>query len=339
MIDRFRAWRGGRPAHLSFAAAVGCAGLFFVVAGPWWLRQLAVFGSISPTASTGNALWLTDYRQWNSITADASLGAFLDQGIGGIVASRMVGLIGSVANFVVVVGGVILIPFMAIGAWQRRHSDDFLPWFLYFGVLVAGATLLFPLHVPGGAFIHSAIGLAPQGYILALEGVALGVGWIARRRPSWDPKTAVPLFSWVLVVLVVIGGLLYAPVVQAGWNHTRVPRQELAAQLQGLGVAPDDRILSIDAAGIKYWTGHPGVVTPDDPIDTIKAVADAYDIRWLVLERDGTVEALKPVLTDDQRPPWIGPAAFTIAAPDGGVPLLALYPVCAGDGPQTACAS
>ena len=74
---------------------------------------------------------------------------------------------------------------------------------------------------------------------------------------------------------------------------------------------PDDRILSIDAGGIKYWTGHPGVVTPDDPIDTIKAVADAYDIRWLVLERDGTVEALKPVLTGDQRPPWIGPAVFT----------------------------
>ena len=80
------------------------------------------------------------------------------------------------------------------------------------------------------------------------------------------------------------------------------------------------------------------MVTPDDPLDTIKAVADAYDIRWLVLERDGTVDALKPVLTDDRRPPWIGPASFTVAAPDGGTPLLALYPVCAGDAPPAACA-
>jgi hypothetical protein len=108
--------------------------------------------------------------------------------------------------------------------------------------------------------------------------------------------------------------------------------------MDGLGVAADDRIMSIDAGGFKYWTGRPGVVSPDDPIETIRAVADGYDIRWLVLERDAIVEALEPVLRDDARPDWIGAAVFEVAAPQGGPATLALFPVCfdAGD---TRCAA
>src|SRR6187549_715501 len=33
VIDRVRAWRGGRPPQLPFAAAVGCLGLFLLIAG------------------------------------------------------------------------------------------------------------------------------------------------------------------------------------------------------------------------------------------------------------------------------------------------------------------
>ena len=57
----------------------------------------------------------------------------------------------------------------------------------------------------------------------------------------------------------------------------------------------------------KYWTGRGGVVSPDDPIETIRDVARAYDIRWLVLERGATVEALRPVLDRGRSPAWIGP--------------------------------
>ena len=42
--------------------------------------------------------------------------------------------------------------------------------------------------------------------------------------------------------------------------------------------AADDRVMSIDAAGTKYWTGHGGVVLVNDPIETIEEVARAYDI-------------------------------------------------------------
>jgi hypothetical protein len=46
-----------------------------------------------------------------------------------------------------------------------------------------------------------------------------------------------------------------------------------------------------------------------------------------VVERDDAARALGPVLAG-QRPPWIGAPVFTVAASDGGLPRLALFPVC-----------
>jgi hypothetical protein len=328
VIDRVRAWRNRRPPALPFVAAVACFGLFLLVVGPWWYRQLSEFGSISPTASSGTALWLTSYRQWNSITAVTTFDAFMAQGLGAIVSSRVFGFVAAAANFAVIIASVVLMPFIVWGAWRRRRSNDFLPWFLYVFIMFAGATLIFPLHVPGGAFIHSAVGMGPHAYILALEGVAAMVLAIARRRPAWQPEVAVPVFIWVFVGLVLASAAIYAPVAHASWDADRAPRLALAAELDHLGVPESDRLMTIDAAGYKYFTGHPGVVSPNDSLDTIRGVAEGYDIRWLVVERAGAVEALELVLVDDIRPNWIGPAVFTIPAADGGPATLALYPVC-----------
>jgi Dolichyl-phosphate-mannose-protein mannosyltransferase len=329
VIDRIRAWRHKVRPHIPFLAAVACVGLYLLVVVPWWYRQLTVFGSISPTASNGTALWLTDYRQWDSITADVSFSNFLAQGLDGIIGSRVGGFVSAAANFAVLVGSLVLVPFMIWGGWLRRRSDDLLPWFLYLVILFLGATLIFPLHVPGGAFIHSAVGLGPYAYILALEGVAAFVVWIARRRPTWDTASAIPTFSWIVVGLVVISAVLVVPVLHAGWNAVREPRLEAAARLDALGVPATDRLMTVDAGGFKYLTGRGGVVTPDDPIDTIRDVAEAYDIRWLILEKKGVVEALEPVIDGESRPSWIGAPALVVAS-DAGAPILGLYPVCFG---------
>jgi hypothetical protein len=336
--DRFRWWRGRRGTGswvhvedrrpISFLAAVGCLGLFLLVMGPWWARQLAVFGSISPTSSNGAALWIRTIAEWNSLTAQPSLDKFLAQGIGPILSSRAFGLTSAIGNFVVVIGSVVLIPFMLIGAIGRLGSRDFSPWFVYTGVVFLTATFLYPLHVPGGAFIHSAIGLLPHAMILSMEGLLLVIGWISTRRRSWDERSAGGFFIWGVVALVIAVGVVFGRPVLDSWDATRQPRIALAAALDRMDVPTTDRLLSIDAAGMKYWTGRPGVVTPNDPIDTIERVARAYSTRWLVIERDDAAAALGPVLTGDLHPSWIGPPAFTVPDRAGGLPLLALYPVC-----------
>ncbi|HSW43403.1 MAG TPA: hypothetical protein VLM76_12915, partial [Patescibacteria group bacterium] len=98
---------------------------------------------------------------------------------------------------------------------------------------------------------------------------------------------------------------------------------------------------SIDALGTHYWSGHGGVVLVNDPLGTIEEVARAYDIRWLVLNRENTVRAMAPILNGGPRPPWLGAPVVSRPAHQlpGAAPLPAgaldvgLFPVCleAGD--------
>jgi hypothetical protein len=347
LADRLRWWRGRRGRRswshvddrepIPILAGVLALALFAAVVAPWWARQLAVFGSISPTSTNGAALWLRNFQEWNSITAHPSLQTFLAQGPGPIIASRLAGLSSALENFVVLIASVVLMPFLIIGALARLHSKDFQPWFVYTFIAFAGATFLYPVHVPGGAFIHTAIGLLPHASILAVEGILVMIDWLSRKRQGWDQGTAANVLVWGLVAIVIATGVVFGRAVEAGWDGARAPRIALAAELVKLGVPADDRILSIDAGGIKYWTGHPGVVTPDDPIETIQAVAQAYQTRWLVIERDNAARSLGPVLAGT-RPAWIGPPVFTVPAADGGLPTLALFPVCTAPG-DTRCGS
>jgi hypothetical protein len=97
--------------------------------------------------------------------------------------------------------------------------------------------------------------------------------------------------------------------------------------------------MSLDTGGVKYWTGHPGVVAPDDPIATIERVARSYGARWLLVEKKDTVTALAPLLVDQApQPAWIGRSVWREPA---GIPVLAsaaaatwsgseaaLFPIC-----------
>jgi hypothetical protein len=116
--------------------------------------------------------------------------------------------------------------------------------------------------------------------------------------------------------------------VDADWNAKRETRLTLAAALDLAGVAADDRLMTIDAAGFKYFTGRGGVVTTNDPLPTELEIATAYRISWLVLERDEISTTMAPVLRGEERPAWIGAPVFSLQAPGGGPPRIALYPVC-----------
>jgi hypothetical protein len=336
--DRWRAWRsrGARRPAIPLWAAVACAGLFLLVAGPWFARQLAVFGSLSPSTATGKVLMIRTFSEWNSLTIPATLDHLLGQGLGPLITSRVGGLVAAVTIYAVLVGGVILVPFMLVGGWLRRRSPDFSPAFAYAGILFVFNAVVFAVHVSGGTFIHSAIGLAPHTYVLVMEGLAASVSWVAARRRGWDAEQATRVFSGATVAFAVVAAAAASLATHAAWANRVADHQFAAAALDAAGAPLTDRVMSIDASGTRYWSGRGGVVLVNDPLSTIEQVARAYQIRWLILERSDAVPAVAPIMDGAPRPAWIGPpvasrpavtASGSVALASGAVDL-AVYPVC-----------
>jgi len=328
--DRWRSRRAfgvrpPRPALIPLWSAVGAVGLFALAVGPWYLRQLAVFGSLSPSTASGKVLFIRDIGEWNSITVPATLAHLLGMGAGPLLLTRLGGLVAAALIFSILVGVLVLVPFMLIGAWRRRRDAVFGPFLGYAVLLFAFSALVSAVHVPGGTFIHSAVALAPHGYVLALDGILGAVGWMAARRRGWDPTAASRVFVGGAVAFGALAAAFGSVTVHAGWDAKRQRMQAVAQALDAAGAPASDRVMSIDASGYRYWTGHPGVVLVNDPLDTVEVVARAYDIRWLILEPADSVPAARAILADDQRPPWVGPSI--IRRED-----VAVYPVCLDPG-------
>jgi Dolichyl-phosphate-mannose-protein mannosyltransferase len=338
--DRGRAWRskGGRAPQIPWRFAFACFGLFLLVMAPWYARQLAVFGSISP--SSGASLLVLSYADTTCATCPTTLDHFLGQGIGPLALSRIGAFLGAIGIFSVLVITVVLAPFVVIGARARRASIDFGPFFLYAALLFGFMSIFFAAYVPFGTFLHSAVALAPYAFILAFEGTLLASRWAARHRPSWTPEGAARLFLVVAVATVVINATAFTAIAMPSWNADRDNRLAADRALDLASIPETDLLLSSDPAGFKYFTGRGGVVTPNDSFDIIHRVAVAYNVRWLVLERAHIVDPLAPVIESKERPTWIGAPIFTVAytgkktgdpAVDGA-PALAIYPVCTTPG-------
>ena len=309
--DRWRATRdaqSGGPTRsaIPLAAAVGCVAVFALVIAPWWLRQLAVFGSISPSSASGKVFFIRDIGEWNSITTPATLDHLLGMGIGPLLATRVGGLIAALMIFTTLIAGFVLAPFMVIGGWARRRALDFGPFFAYAFLLFTFSALVSAVHVPGGTFIHSAVALAPHAYILALEGIVIAVGWVAARRRAWDPIAATRVFIGATFAFASVAAFLGSLVVHQGWADSRAKFVAVARALDETGASTTDRVMSIDASGTKYWTGRGGVVLVNDPIETVERVAMAYDVAWLVLDGEDSVRAAAPILDRIDRPSWLG---------------------------------
>ena len=310
-----------RPARIPLATALGAVVLFAVCVAPWFARQLAVFGSLSPSTATGKVLFIRDIGEWNSITTPATLDHLLGMGLGPLLLTRIGGLVAAVFIFSVLVGALVLVPPMLVGAWHRRRDTWFGPFLAYAVVLFLFSGIVSAVHVPGGTFIHSAAALAPHGYVLALDGIVVAIGWIAARRRSWSAAQAGRIFVGAAVGFGVLAAAGGAMAVHATWAASAERFQAVGQALDAAGAPAGDRVMSIDASGTKYWTGHPGVVLVNDPLDTVLAVARAYNTRWLVLELDDTVPAAAQILVDGNRPAWVGPPI--LARPD-----VSVYPLC-----------
>ncbi len=319
----------GRDFVLSGTAVVGCAALFAIVMVPWVYRQMEVFGSFLPSASNGRLIWLIDYQQLFSFANPPTAATWFGQGFGAIVASRLGGLISSLGLFAMLPLVAVLAPFAVIGAWTRRRDRAFQPFFLYAVALFAVMALVFPVLVPHGTFIHAASALVPHTFLLVVGGVASAVGWVARRRPSWNGARATEVFSYGAVVLIVLAAALQTTSTLRSWAQVRGVQANIARVLQATPAA--DRVMAADPGAYNFLADRQGVVTPNDPLSVIADTMRAYGIRWLILERASIVPALEPVLAGEIRPSWLSEPVSVVPARQSDATAAAIYAVCMTD--------
>jgi 4-amino-4-deoxy-L-arabinose transferase-like glycosyltransferase len=322
--------RRPRASRIGWRAAVLCAAAFVLVASPWILRQLEVFGSISPSAASGRILWITDYRELYSVSSEATPASFLAQGIGPLLESRVLGLFNALGLFATQPLLIFLAPFVVAGAWWRRRDAAFQPWIIYALVLFGASGLLFAVHVPNGTFLHSAVALIPYAYLVSLVGIGGAVAAVARRRRTWSEPQATRIFSVMAVGAVVVIAVVASFVTARGWQRAQDVALAVAAPLAQ--VPAGDRIMSPDAGAFWYLAGRSGVVTPEDPLPVVEDVLRRYDVRWLVLQRAFMTRDLAPVFAGTVRPAWLSSPVLTVpsqgAPSPSQLPDAALYAVC-----------
>jgi hypothetical protein len=293
-----------RLSRIGWWPALACIGGFMLVATPWLLRQLAVFGSISPSSAGGRILFITEYRELYSVTGETTLESFLGQGLAAIIDSRISGLWHALLIFVTMPLMGLLVPMLIAGVWVSRRSRDFAPWFIYGFTLFVFTALVSAVHVPFGTFIHSAVALIPHAYLLVMVGVAAVVHWIAARRSHWNAERATRNLSFMLVGVMAVVSVLATRNTLETWQQERDGRREVLAALEQRA-DPTDVVMSSDAGAYQYHGDWAGIVTPDDPLPTIEEAMRLYDVRWLALEGAHTVEALEPVIRGEVRPEWL----------------------------------
>ncbi len=315
------------PRRIGWGPAIGCLVAFVLVATPWLSRQLAEFGSISPSATSGRITWIREYAELYSVATPATLQTFLDQGIVPLLTSRVLGLVNALGLFATQALLIFLVPFTVLGAWWHRRDVAFQPWIVYAVCLFLASGLVFAVHVPNGTFLHSAVALIPYAYLASVVGIAGVVAAVGRRRPRWDAERATRLYTWTAVGAITVLAIVASVTIAANWRRAQDIAR--AAVMPLADVSADERLMSSDAGAFWYLAARPGIVTPEDPLPVVEDVARRYDIRWLLLERAFMTKALAPVFLGEERPAWLSAPVATVTSRDDPERVeAALYAVC-----------
>ena len=348
--DRWRAWRSGGPRRRRYpcgrrSPARGCSSL---VVAPWLARQLAVFGSLSPSSSSGKVLFIRSIGEWNSITTPATLEYFLGQGIGPLLASRVDGLVAAIDDLLRAGGGRPARPVHghrrlaapALARLRGRSSPTR-------RILFAFSVLVFAVHVPGGTFIHSAVALAP-GRLRPGAGGARRVRRLDRRPPPELGRCqATRVFSARAVAFAVVAAVAATLATHAGVGG-QCRRPPVRRGGAGCGGRTAHGPASCRSTRRARATGAGGAASSWSTIRSPRSSRSPVPTRSAgsILQRASAPPAIAPILDGTARPAWIGPpvASKPAAPPPAGGALppgfvdVAVYPVCVVPG-DTRCAS
>ncbi len=275
----------------SIVASFDVCHLIFVISGyllvmfPWFVRNWGVIGA--PLSASGSqTLWLTTYDDLFSYGRELSLPTYLAWGWENILRSKLEALWLNTQTVIAVLGMVFLVPLVVIGGWRlRKHGlYHLVAW--YAALLFIAMTFVFTFPGPRGGIFHSGGALLPFIFTAALVGLDVAIEWAATRRRGWDASAAKHVFGVGLIALAVLvsGFVYYRAVAQPTISQTGYTVYgQLVDWLNASGQI-EQVVMVADPPGYWYAGGGPCIAVPNEPVETLLAVADRYGARYLVLD-------------------------------------------------------
>jgi hypothetical protein len=282
--------RTSPPAERSRRRPLVAVGLvllgYLTVMAPWFARNWTLFSTPLPGAGT-RTLFLTTYDDIFAYGRPLTLEQYLAWGWDAILESKLQALALNLQRLWVENLLIALLPFSALGLWRLRHNRLLWPFFLYLPLLFLAMTLAFTFPGMRGGLWHSGGALLPFFFAAAGPGLEAVLRWAVRRLRGWYVHRAWPVFAGGLVglaLLLTLFALWQAGLFDGTWNRRNAGYGQI-----GQWLADNERgqatVMVGDPPAFAWHTRHPAIAIPNEPLDTILAVAGRYDAAYLVLDQ------------------------------------------------------
>jgi 4-amino-4-deoxy-L-arabinose transferase-like glycosyltransferase len=283
--------RAGWRTILSRAAAVAVVGA--LVATPWWLRNMSVFGSALPGQVADN-VFLTYNEQIFSFADQPTFYGYAAQGpltmatnIGFAFWHNLVNVLLVPVTAVVVVGLLTL----AVGIARRRSLPGAIRRGSLTALLTAGAltfittSILFPVATLWGTFEHSSGPLLVGLVVAAAVGADAFVAWLVRRR-AWERQNAWLAPAALLALTVPIAAFQIAVASrQAATDQGTIAAVATAVPgaLTSAGVSSDAPVITDRPVWLADALTRETLALPAEPVSTVIALAQRFGAQSVVV--------------------------------------------------------
>ena len=289
---RFLPTRNARAGSIAGLAVL--AG-FFLVMGPWFWRNFLLFGA--PLAPGGQRLlWLKSYDETFLYPAgQLTMASWLAQGWSVLLHVRWQALLLNLENAFAAQGGILLFPFILLGAWQQRAEARVRIGGLAWLALLAVMTLIFPFAGKRGGFFHAGAALQTLWWSLAPLGLESVVA--AARRRNWFTPAAFTVFRTALVAIsmMLTGVMVYVRIIRPGWGEGEHRYPEMEAFLQEHGARAGEVVIVRNPPGYYLMTGRPALVIPYGDEGVVLDLAAHFHARFVIVERAGAVGPIEMI--------------------------------------------
>ena len=165
-------------------------------------------------------------------------------------------------------------------------------------------TVIFPFAGSRGSFFHAGAAFQPYWWVAAPIGLDAVLAW-ARSRGQFTDKNAPYFLQGVLVLLAVLMTfyLVNFRVIASGWAQDDFIYPSVEKKFLENGIKPKDVVIVRNPPGYFIASRRPSVSLPFGDETTILAVAEKFDARYLVLEKDGTFDSIQDLFDDPQSNP------------------------------------